>query len=295
MPVTPKEFPQATIKVPEKQEKPTSKKTNKEAKTDPKALGQSAGKGKGGGEKGTPDIPDLHATTPVEPIDSNQADTQAWDSNDWTNSWQDGPNYWYGSQDWSWGHGSSAYWRDWQSSWDYRKQAESKESLGHVSCSTDSLESETPVPETPQYKQSQSLDSEMAACLSRLSTVDRKNSFESMAQDLAAKFDSVKTPDKKPGTSGTPTTSPGPTTPSPAGSASTGEGQAAEKKGPTQDEPKKCEQGVPAVEEGNDKAEEKLKKLQEKKKAAHARYMRYYRSVHGTRPRLWSLIIPSMF
>ena len=170
----------------------------------------------------------------------------------------------------------------------------SKESL-------ESQRSNEPGFKTPDsyIRKSSTLDSELAAALQRLDTLDRtsdcKPELAATPQNIGAKLDAVSTPPKDV-KDATPPTTPGGSPPSSRGSSGSPEAQKkAAEAAAAKEKPPASSQAAPANEKKDDKpaadeedTEEKkeAKQLEAEKnrKAAHARYMRYWRSVYGGGP-----------
>ncbi|CAE7597865.1 unnamed protein product, partial [Symbiodinium sp. CCMP2456] len=232
-------------------------------------------------------------------------DHHANDGHTWPESWSsstawDSCGDW---SDWSWGAG----W--WKKDWDH--ESVSREhlqwrnrsgSLGSWSddsqqfyargLSQDSLQ--TP---TPAYKKSGSLDSELAAVFKRLDTVDRLADQDLPKAALDKKFAEVQSPNK--GDIPTPTTAtPQNSPPSSQQSSPSTKAEETASPGPSQSKAPETKNTIATQQEEDkngqtdnkqetqDTKEAKAAAQVEKKKAAHARYMRYWRSVHGGGPEL---------
>ena len=218
----------------------------------------------------------------------------------WPEDWADydrGWGYWYGKNDWN-----DAWGKDWNNSWGNNgKDLQWPQQEFRSGPSAESLASQhmPGAPETPAsyLRKRSSLDSEMLLAFQRLDTIDRtaSPSLEKLPSNLVDKFDLVATPDKaNADAKATPSTSPGT---SPNG-ASSGDGpdsscpspgnKAPETKKPNEAEPEETNASTekPAATKTADDAAEtpdkRMEELNKKKKAAHARYMRYWRSVHGS-------------
>ena len=249
------------------------------------------------------ETPDEKATEDVHTWPESWSGATAWES------WGD-----FGWKDWSWGGGwYDSAWNQQAHSQEHLQWRERSKSLGSGSYggypygrqwSQASLE-------TPDYKRSGSLDSELAAAFQRLDTVDRlgDKDLPQVAKSLGESFEDAVTPDKK--ANPTPTTTSPQTSlpssqqssPSPSQTETPSKAPDACKKIPeteTKPEKKTEAKGAEAKQEGSksektddkqaegskeSKAEKKAAEQVEKKKAAHARYMRYWRSVHGGVPR----------
>ena len=256
-------------------------------------------------------------------------DHHATDGHEWPESWSGATAWqsWGNWSDWTWGAG----WHksDWKSDWDQqplsqehvqwrnrtaslRSYSEDSQSFYGRGWSKDTLE-------TPAYRKSGSLDSELAAAFQRLDTVDRLADSELPKVALDKKFAETEneTPQKK--QSQTPSTTPPHSSPPPSFSQQSSPSSKAEEtpspnpsqsKAPdanatiqtqsatgksndtsdskaTQSEEKKSGQSEKETEDENSKAARKAAEQAEKKKVAHARYMRYWRSVHGGAPGYW--------
>ena len=223
---------------------------------------------------------------------------------DWTdNWWNHGSGYWYDNRDWSWGLGSRHDWNTWEvehSNYQWRRRNESSESL--LDDASEPAPTSEPATPKPIQRRTSSLDSEMMAAFNRMTTIDQENKKlqnldpSTKPQNLDPKFQQVLTPEKLPEPplttpekrQETPSTSPGP---SPSSSASPGasttslEAEAKKKEGEDEKQAKeddKAKDDAASKEGIKDKTQEKLEGMKKRKMAAHARYMRYYRSVHGT-------------
>ena len=257
---------------------------------------------------------DAATDAPAKDEPGQRTGSQAWPES-WAGqgTWQDWGNT--GWSDWTWGGGWSAchwtqqplpeeQWRSW------RRRADSFDSCpdGPGSCrrawSYESVDSGSGI------RKASSLDSELMTAFQRLDTVDRTSdkNLHSLAMNLDKKFADADSPDKSkiptPSTT-TPQSSPPSSQPS---SSQQGSPDKEPKEAPTKapeseklkDETKikpaaKTQiEGPNAKDQGTEteakpkseaddeaKAATKAAELAQKKKAAHARYMRYWRSVHG--------------
>ena len=278
---------------------------------------RAAGKGFGSGREGNTMVqepgsqPEATGTAeePVldqpagKPLQDPSEAQEPW--SDWTdNWWNHDSGYWYGNRDWSWGLGSRHDWNTWEAgsgNYQWRRRSESLESLSNGSATLEAL----PEPTTPKpiERRTSSLDSEMMAAFNRLPTTlqqetrkpqDPDPSSKLEAQNLDPKFEQVKTPQKQPGLPSmtpdkkqeTPSTSPGPSpssTASPGASSTNLEVEAKKQEGQKQaSEEDKTREDAASKESTKERSQEKLEDMKKRKMAAHARYMRYYRSVHGT-------------
>ena len=236
----------------------------------------------------------------------------------WPDSWAETSwDSWgnHGWDTWSWGaswdstkwDGSSKGTIDDHTGW--RRRHSSVESLGDTSPSPSPLHRGW---SCQSYQRSASLDSELLAGFNRLATIDRVNDSDiaTVAQNLKSKLDGATTPEK-PGAP-TPTTATPQGSPSPSSSqqSSPGSGhkesqgvlakaedkslQDAEKtevkNAARNSEDKDAEAPEKEPETEETKAAKKVALAAERKKAAHARYLRYYRSVHGGDPRFYSMV-----
>ena len=164
----------------------------------------------------------------------------------------------------------------------------------------------------PGLRKASSLDSEMLAAFRRLDTVDRTadRNLQSLAVNLDKKFAEADSPDK-PKIPTPSTTTPQSSPPSSQTTSPDKEPQETSNKAPGSEKPKveaksgpekeqtegpkakqdpgtetqaaatKAESGKAEPEDDEAKLAKKAADLALKKKAAHARYMRYWRSVHG--------------
>ena len=188
----------------------------------------------------------------------------------------------------------------------WRRRASSIESL------SDAMSSPHPIRRTwsdESYQRSPSLQSELLAGFQRLTTVDRTrdSDLSKLASNLESKFAGAKTPEKAgvpTPTTATPQTSPSPSSSQQSSppSEKTHQGDLAKPQDETVSKAEKTTEDKPdqKTEDNNgnaaeqepetqeSKAEKKAALAVERKKAAHARYMRYYRSVHGRDPRFYS-------
>ncbi|CAE7621468.1 unnamed protein product [Symbiodinium sp. CCMP2592] len=268
-------------------------------------------------EASKPDaVPDPKATQQGEIPQEQQEGNKPKDPNagsSWPDSWANatswdswGNNRW---SQWSWGGG----WDSSQHDWNYKDLSEDHLSWRRRHSSIDSLSDAQASPQAwhrawsqESYKSSSSLQSELIAGFQRLNTIDRTHDKDlaKVAANLEKKFEAAKSPDK----SGIPT----PTTATPQGSPSPSSSQQSspapekapqdasekpqdktkvskeqsEQKQPdgtekTTADQKDTDKGKQEDETEEGKAAKKAAAAAERKKKAHARYMRYFRSVHG--------------
>ena len=272
--------------------KPSTASVNKEpttavAKEEPTALAKE--------EPTTPAPAAARGVLEAEPCEVKEESLNKGETKEWAWNEDRGWGYWYGREGWGWGgYSCDGNWK-----WDHVQPADQR--LGHAE-SKESLASapRSIPPETPEplIRKGSSLDSELLAAFSRLDTQDRHRSpaMAKVASTLEQQFESACTPDKTSKDAPTPSTSPGK---SPNTSTSVANTQDSATSSPSKnpgdpDSKEKDTKGVnneatkeataaPTPDEGKtgEDADAKLEALAKRKKAAHAKYMRYWRSVHG--------------